>query len=198
MQKMWDGTQKKEDWVKHPRYNTRSQMKAAQKREMLPDPSLDVDGDGAVSAEDFKRAMEFDQNGDGVLQTTERRHLRQQMVDEAVVRIRSLQQERQILEHDPAVEELISAFDSSKSLSGPGFDRMYQKLASVSWIPQNSLGTRETMHDPSMVTDPQNKLDPHWLRPREAVSTGVHTTSELARNRKQEIDQLTYKRLNYR
>lgn len=92
----WDGTGKKQrdDWVAEPRYRTRSEMKKAQRDAMMPDLSMDIDGDGVVSAKDFKMACAFDDNGDGVLQTTERRHLRQVKVDDAIGRLRALQRVR--------------------------------------------------------------------------------------------------------
>eukprot|EP01050_Picozoa_sp_SAG11_P013566 SAG11_NODE_1594_length_4612_cov_11.187458_6_plen_64_part_00 len=41
-------------------------------------------------------AMAFDNNGDGVLQTTERRHLRRGMVNKVVSHIRAMEDEHQI------------------------------------------------------------------------------------------------------
>ena len=91
---------------------------------MLPDPSMDIDGDGAVSAKDLKMASAFDANGDGVLQTTERRHLRRDMIDKAVSKIRTLQKEHQLGE-TPALDELVQVSASNSALDNSNFDKIW-------------------------------------------------------------------------
>ena len=51
---------------------TMSKLKELRKREFAPDPSFDLDGDGAVSTKDFFIASRFDKDQDGVLDARER------------------------------------------------------------------------------------------------------------------------------
>eukprot|EP01052_Picozoa_sp_SAG31_P026277 SAG31_NODE_2369_length_5854_cov_3.778454_3_plen_280_part_00 len=56
-------------------------MQQARKNEMKPHPSFDVDGDGAVSANDYYLASKFDVNNDGTLDQEEQTELRKTMVN---------------------------------------------------------------------------------------------------------------------
>jgi|EP01049_Picozoa_sp_SAG25_P004671 hypothetical protein len=59
-------------------------MQRARKLALEPDSTFDIDGDGCVSNEDFKRASLFDVNKDGVLQSDEQRSLRREMVKDTI------------------------------------------------------------------------------------------------------------------
>ena len=52
---------------------TLSKLKELRKREYCPDPSLDLNGDGAVSAQELWIASRFDKDPDGVLDGDERK-----------------------------------------------------------------------------------------------------------------------------
>lgn len=52
---------------------TLSKLKELRKREYCPDPSFDLNGDGAVSAQELWIASRFDKDGDGVLDAGERK-----------------------------------------------------------------------------------------------------------------------------
>jgi Ca2+-binding EF-hand superfamily protein len=66
-------------WNPSPRHNTQTEMGLNRQLATKPDPSFDVDGDGTVSADDFKLACTFDADGNGVLDDEERMELRRVM-----------------------------------------------------------------------------------------------------------------------
>ena len=70
----------REGYVNKPTYATRSMMQEMRRKHDEADMTFDIDGDGTVSQEDFKRSMLFDTNKDGVLQLSEQNELRKQMV----------------------------------------------------------------------------------------------------------------------
>jgi hypothetical protein len=63
-----------------PHIHTAGKLTAHRADKMKPSITFDVDGDGVVSAEDFLLASKFDTNGDKVLNDSEAKALRRQMV----------------------------------------------------------------------------------------------------------------------
>jgi len=51
---------------------TLTKLADKRKREFVPDPSYDLDGDGLVGPSDFVMAKQFDKDGDGKLNAKER------------------------------------------------------------------------------------------------------------------------------
>lgn len=58
-------------WTAQTKYNTRTEMMEARKLEARPDPSYDLDGDGAVNNKDYFIAKHFDVDKDGKLNSKE-------------------------------------------------------------------------------------------------------------------------------
>lgn len=62
----------KNPWLGSPEIKTRTELIRKRKKELLPDPSFDIDKDGHVSSLDFFVAKIFDEDKDGKLNATER------------------------------------------------------------------------------------------------------------------------------
>jgi len=54
-------------WSSPVPYGSRTELREARRREMMPHPSFDVDGDGFVSQQDYRTAKRFDMSGEGIL-----------------------------------------------------------------------------------------------------------------------------------
>jgi hypothetical protein len=83
-----------------PRHATTNDLWYSRWKEVQPDPSFDIDGDGVVASFDMAVAREFDQDNNGVLDAEETRLLRT-----ALAR-KSLQQYSE-LPHGPQVASLV-------------------------------------------------------------------------------------------
>jgi hypothetical protein len=66
-------------WVDRPKHASTNSLWLSRWKSVQPDLSFDIDGDGVVSNEDLLIAREFDQDGNGVLDTDERRTLRRSL-----------------------------------------------------------------------------------------------------------------------
>jgi len=73
-----------------PLHRTMGEMMASRQRRNRPDRSYDVDGDGVISQSDLLLANRFDDNRDGVLDSSERAALRKQLVEDAIAAYRQL------------------------------------------------------------------------------------------------------------
>ena len=99
----------REGYVRHPKHATRSELQEMRRRSHEADPTFDIDGDGTVSNEDFRRSSLFDINKDGVLQDDEQTELRRQMVAETINEYRDLQAVGAV-GFDPKTEHLVKLF----------------------------------------------------------------------------------------
>lgn len=119
----------KEGWVRHPRHATRSELREMRRKSKEAHPTFDIDGDGTVSNEDYRRSSLFDVNKDGVLQAEEQRELRRQMVAETINDYRDLQAAGAV-GFDPKTEHLVKLFtqDLDKTVKSEDFGALMQKL----------------------------------------------------------------------
>lgn len=119
-------------WVKNPPLRTQQDLLAKRKKDMLPDASFDVDGDGVVSSTDYFLSSQFDINKDGFIDDDERKELRKQMVQSLVKTYQSAPKV-----DNPATRALLRKFTKdldntvSKSSFVHDFNELYSRTAST-------------------------------------------------------------------
>jgi len=133
---------RRDGFVDKPKFSTRSEMLASRKREMLPDPTFDVDGDGMVGARDMYMSNRFDVNRDGVLQPDELHELRVGMVQDIISKYKSLPNA-----HDAGLDAVVAWFGEGAQLDQQvdhqNFARQYDSLCNQMnhMYSQQSTGT---------------------------------------------------------
>lgn len=117
-------------WNEKPLFPTQGKMLHARAKAMLPHKSFDIDGDGAVSSNDFFLASKFDINNDGKLDTDERTLLRKSMVNTLMKKYNSVPKA-----DDPERREFFKKYTKnlddlvSKDSFMMDFNKLYQKTA---------------------------------------------------------------------
>ena len=146
----------------HPKYKTRTELFDCRRRDDLPDPTFDVDGDGVVSQEDFRASNKFDFNKDGELQDTERHDLRKELVQKTVDRYMSLPHRMKQDEVMPLIENMTKDIDAT--VDHPGFLMKLKQLnnaSSVSKTFDSSLVHRSIQPYPNLAKAPGTRNDDH-------------------------------------
>ena len=177
--------------ISNPRYRSHKELIAARAKDMRPDPSFDVDGDGVVSAQDFFLANQFDINGDKFLDEEERWELRKKMVDTVVAQYQKVPKGQ-----DDPNKKLIRAFtdnvdESVKRADFPQrFTDLYNKTSvSMTWdsnrIRQGLQPSEDTPGIPRSVagrkggaayrTNTARERSPHRIAPMGSNGAAVNT-----------------------
>eukprot|EP01047_Picozoa_sp_COSAG01_P004223 COSAG01_NODE_138_length_24329_cov_45.428229_5_plen_489_part_00 len=131
-----------------PRHRTRTELKMGQLEQNRPHPSFDVDGDGTVSAFDYKLAKLFDADGNGILDEEETQELRKMMAKQNTESIARML--KACKKKDPEFEALKKRIvegqtEAEASISGKEAMTMRNAFNAVDLDQGGSIGVDELM-----------------------------------------------------
>ena len=139
--------QGREGWVSQPRFRTASEMRNARRLGNMQHISLDVDGDGIVSAEDVRIAARYDQNLDGQLQPDELHALRVGLISETLAQIQRMQKVGNLSRDKKSIIDAVQAFENiDQAVDAEGFANRYQKLKACVDVSTQSVQVRELIN----------------------------------------------------